>query len=237
MTIPNPPAQASYPPGPPGRTRLITAPTTPHIDSGVQETDARLALTRGLAEYLEQLRYAAVGGRVVRFKAVHEEWAEPEENAAYPSAAVYLQGSGAYEPRALTPALNPEQRLPPPDGRYLIIPAEYSVDVAVELWATDPEERTALIQMLEAAFNPVPWRFGFVLELPHYFNVRSTFTLSGMSIPDDGEDAIRRYRRALFTLHAQVPLITLFSFPDAKPMFDLQAVGTDISVVEALATS
>lgn len=232
MTIPNPAAPGTYI-GPPGKTRLITKSSgDPHIDNGRQETDVRLALTRGLAEYMELLSYDALGGRRVRFKTVHEEWAEPEENAAYPSAAITLQGPGVYEARALQPVLNPKQRLPPPDGRYLVIPAEYSTNLAVEVWATDPEERTALIQMLESAFNPVYWRFGFVLELPHYFNVRATFALKELTIPDDAEDALRRYRRAIFTLTAQAPLVTLYSFPDAKPLFELSSVGSDIDVVE-----
>lgn len=230
MTVPNPPGAGSYV-GPPGKTRLITKPVgDPHVDGGVQEADVRLALTRGLAEYMEQLSYAPLGGRPLRFKAVHEEWAEPEENAAYPAASITLAGAGTYEPRSLTPVLNPKQRLPPPDGRYLVIPAEYSASISVEVWATDPEERSGLIQMLEIAFNPVHWRYGFVLELPHYFNVRATYTLQEMSIPDDSEDALRRYRRVVFTLRAQAPLITLFSFPDARPMFELAALGADVDV-------
>lgn len=222
-------------PSPPVRTRLISKPSGDlHIDSGNQETDIRLALTRGLAEYMSTLSRKVPGGREVAFKAVHDEWAEPEENAVYPSAAVYLTGPGTYQPRALSPAINPNQRLPPPDNRYLVIPVEYQVDAAVELWATDPEERTALIQMLETGFNPVYWRSGFVLELPHYFNIRATFIATELNIPDDAEDAIRRYRRAIFTVQCQGPLVTLFSFPDMRPAFELKAVGENVNVDPAL---
>jgi hypothetical protein len=233
VTPENPPTPAA------DEARLISVSgdRDPHIDNGVQEVDVRLALQRGLAQYLRRLSLNALGGRRVRLRRVREEWSEPEENAEYPSAAVTLSGPGTYAPRALTPALNPKQRLPPPDNRYLIIPSEFNSNLAVEVWTTDPEERTALVQMLEAAFNPVPWRSGFVLELPFYFNVRATYVLKELSIPDDADDALRRYRRAIFTLDASAPLVTLFSFPNARPRFDLQAVGTDIDVSVVGSTS
>lgn len=229
MTQPNPPAVGTTQ-RPRGATRLITDQSTVHVDNGVQDTDVRLGVQRGLAEYIERLSYDALGGRKVRFAAVHEEWAEPEEGAAYPSAVVLLRGPGIYAPRSFTPVLNPQQRLPPPDGRYLVIPAEFTQDLTVEIWATDPMERTALVQMCETAFNPVYWRYGFVLELPHYFNVRATYTLKDVTIPDSEDDALRRYRRAIFTLTAEAPLVTLFSFPDARPLFELRAVGPDVIV-------
>jgi hypothetical protein len=231
VTVPNPPATGAGPPGPPGKTRLIKKPSGDiHVDTGRCDTDVRLALTRGLAEYLEQLVFNQPGGNRRMFAAVHDEWAEPEENAKFPSAAVYLQGPGTYEARALTPAVNPLQRLPPPDGRYLVIPSEYVTNLAVEVWATDVEERTGLIQMLETALNPVYWRAGFVLELPHYYNVRATFVLNELEIPDDAEDAQHRYRRAIFSVGAQAPLIVLYSFPDFRPSFELKAVGPDVDV-------
>jgi len=236
MTVPNPPAKGSNV-SPPGKTKLITDKSGPHIDNGVQETDIRLALQRGLAEYLEQLSYSCQNGRTVRFAQVTEEWAEPEENAKYPAAAIYTQGPGVYEARALNPALNPKQRLPPPDNRYLIIPSEYTANLVIECFSTDNEERTAIIQMMESALNPSFWRSGFVLELPHYFNIRATYVLKESTIPDDAEDALSRRRRVLFNLTAQGPLVTLFSFPDAKPRHVLESVGPDIDVVVTTSTS
>lgn len=227
---------ANSPPNPPVRTRLIRAPSgDKHIDNGNEECDIRLALTRGLAEYLESLPPVnAPGGRSIKLLQVHDEWAEPEETASYPAAACYMEGPGTYLPRALTPALNEKQRLPPPDNRYLIIPTEFQTTVKLELWCTDPEERTAFCRMLEKALNPVYWRSGFVLELPHYFNIRATYILEELSIPDDAEDALRRYRRAIFSLTAQGPLVTLFSFPDMRPTFELRDAGENVDVNPAL---
>lgn len=231
MTVPNPTATGARAPGPPGKTRLIKVPSgDKHIDTGNQECDIRLALSRGLAEYLEQLIYRAQGGQRRVFATVHDEWAEPEENAQFPTAVVYPRQVGTYEGRALTPAVNPRQRLPPPDGRYLVIPSEFSVDLLVEVWANDPEQRTDLLIMLEQALNPVYWRSGFVLELPHYFNVRATYVVTTLEIPDSPDKALQRFRVAGVTVRAQGPVVVLYTFPDFKPQFDLRAIGPNVDV-------
>jgi hypothetical protein len=200
-----------------------------------QETDARVALTRGLAEYLSPMEGQAQGGRKVRFKNVFEEAAEPEELGAYPAVAVTLQGSGIYEPRTMAPTLDPRDRIPAPDGRYLLAHADFVQDLAVQCWATDPEERMAITLMLERAFNPSPNRYGFILELPHYFNARGAYSLKELSIADDPDGTARRLRVATFVLSARIPLISLFTFPDAKPSFVLQAIGDGPDVLVTLA--
>jgi hypothetical protein len=216
---------------PNGRAFLVNQRTPPIVHNGVQECDARLALCRGLAEYISDLAYEAQGGRKVKFKQVTEEWAEPEETAAYPSARVGLKGPGVYEARSLTPSLDVKERVPMPDGRYLIVPCDFVTDLGVEIWANDPEERSALISALERAFLPNSYKFGFDLQLPYYFNCRATYAMKELAIDDDGDLSMKRLRIATITLSARVAFITLFSFPDARPSFDLQAVGDGADVL------
>ncbi len=198
------------------------------------ETDTRLAITRGIAEYLEDVSIVAFGGRKVRFKAVHEEFAEPEETATYPAARVAPGGQGVYEARSLTPVLDPACRLPAPDGRYLLVPADFVQPLLVEGWTNDPEERTALIQALEAALFPNAQTASFNLILPHYYNVPATCALTGLTIEDDGDASKKRFRNFTFSLTARVPLVRLVTFPDGRPSFDLQAVGTGADVLVTL---
>lgn len=231
MTVPNPPTPGS--PSPRGRARLVQQGEK-EVLSGLQEVDVRLAMTRGLAEYIQDLRIDVPGGRRVRFRSVHEEYAEPEEPADMPAAAVLLSGPGTYEARSLTPGLDPKERLPQPDGRYLVVPADYVQDVTVECWTNDPAERSAAVMMLERAFLPHAWRYGFSLELPYYFSNRVTYSLKDLTIRDDADNSQRRIRVAVFTLAARAPLIVPFSFPDARPRFELASVGTGEDVLLTL---
>ena len=126
---------------PVGKTRLITSANDLMRFTSNVEGDARSAITRGLAEYLEQLQSDLVGGRQVRFKRVEDQYSEPEKQARYPSAAITTTAAGIYDSSAFTPAIDPKCRLPFPDGRYLVTPAEYVQEISVEIWANDPNER------------------------------------------------------------------------------------------------
>lgn len=222
---------------PAGPARLILQPDDPLVRTAVQDLDVRGSLTRGVADLLEQVSADAAGGRQLKFKRVLREWAEPEENAKYPSVVVYTTGPGTYDASGFTPNVDPNCRIPPPDGRYLVTPAEYVQDLTVEIWATDKNERAGLVFMCERAFNPVTWRYGFVMELPYYFSQRATYALKDLTYEDSEEDAMRRYRKASFTLSASAPLVYLVKFPDAKPRFELAAIGTGSDVLVSTTVS
>lgn len=213
------------------KAKLITKPGTPMAYSGDQETDARTALTRGLAEYLSMLVFPAAGGRELRFDKVLDTWAEPEDGAKYPRAYVGGSSMGAYDASKFTPG-PPTKRsqLPAPDGRYLVSACSLVQDLTVEVWANDPPARRVIVTGLESAFNPVDFMFGFVLELPFYFNERATYTLKDMVYQDTEQDAMRRYRKAMFTVTGEVPVVNLFSYPLAKPSFRLDEVGPDVVI-------
>ena len=213
------------PSGPP-RTILIP-PKTPRFNpySANRETDARRALTRGLAEYIEGLTTEQQDGREIRFLKVFDDWAEPEDMSVYPSACVYTPRDGVYEARALTQVPTKAQQIPQPDGRYVMVPSDLSIDLRLEVWCTDIEERTSLAAALEDLFNPFVGAYGFVLELPHYHSMRARYEPIGPGYPDSGASAIARERLVVFTLSGQVPVARLASFPDANISVRLAELG------------
>lgn len=217
------------PPGPP--RALLVVPKSPQgIFTARKDTDTRTALTRGLAEYIEGVTIEQDDGRKLRFQQVFSSWAEPENIAEYPSAVVYTTGLGTYDSKSFTPVVNESCRIPAPDGRLLVVPAEFVIDITVEVWATDPVERASLVTALEDTFNPFASTYGFTLQLPHYHNVRATFEPMQMGYMDSEVEAVQRIRKAVFMLNARIPLVKLESFPGAKPRADVVSVGPNVIV-------
>jgi len=203
-------------PPPPGGSYLITRAQEPTQFTANQETDARTALTRALAEYLSQLSYDDEGGRVLRFERVFQTWAEPEDEGVYPSAYVGASGDGSYEDARLSPSVPSDQRLNLPDGRYIVSGSDLAIDLVIEVRCTDPEARVALSAMLERDLNPVDWRYGFMLVMPHYFNQRGCFELMSSGYQDSETTAQQRLRVATFSIKARVPVTRLRAYPKAQ---------------------
>lgn len=215
--LPHPPSRT-----PPTSTMLVTDPELAPVYTANQETDARGALTRGLAEYVAGLSRTMPGGRTVAFRYVLPEWAEPETGPDYPSASVTSVEEGKYDASSFTPRILLDARLSPPDARYLVKASEFMLTMKLDIWCTDPAERMALVAAVEGAMCPTDWMYGARLELPHYFNARATYELLSMSYVDTAEDALRRYRRALVTIAGCVPVMRLVSLPTLKPRVEVQ---------------
>lgn len=196
------------------RTRLISKPGDKQLLTSVRETDVRTAMTRALKEYLEGLSIDWVGGRQSRFASVKQTWSEPEEAAEYPSACVYADSPGTYEASDFTP-----QDFDLGDSLVVRKVSEFNQPLVVDVVSTDPEERAALVAMLEDAFDPVDWMTGFVLELPHYHNARATFEKVGLSYMDGPVPAHRRVRAARFRVDGSCPQ---FRFAGLVPKLDLR---------------
>jgi hypothetical protein len=214
-------------------TRLIDLPGDVGIITSRRETDVRTALTRGVAEYLRQLSIDWVGGRQHRFKQVLETWSEPENESKFPSACVYSEGEGTYDTSNLTP-----QTYDLGDSLQLRKISELKLRVAVEFVATDPPERMAIMSMLEDAFDPCDWRSGFVLELPHYHNVRASFEKLDNKYEDGPVVAQRRIRVGRVTLDAICPQMRFVGIVP-KPDFRIDAgeaeggqggIGPDVAI-------
>lgn len=184
---------------------LITTRTQKQILTSTRQTDARTALKRGLAEYIRSLSLVALGGRSVQFERVFDVWPDHEDKAVYPSAVVYSSGDGIYDASSFTPTVS--SRCLTNDGFFLTKYAEYAVDLRVEYWSNDPEERIALTMMLEDAFNPVDWMGGAKIELPHYHNQFAIYELKTNNFPDSEGDVLARTRKAYFTVSGQVSAV------------------------------
>ncbi len=183
-------------------TRLITDAREREQLSLNRETDCRTALTRGLAEYLSQQSIDFADGRQLALKNVLSSWAESEDTATYPAALVSSVGTGEYDMSRFVPGAPIAAAFP--NGQRLITGAEFAIDMTVDLWANDPPARSGLVAMIEDALVPVDWRYGALLELPHYFNVRGTFELINSTYIDGDLPGMQRYRRATITVRGRV---------------------------------
>lgn len=211
---PPPPGVPEVPDGP-GGSKLITRREEPGTITLNRETDARSALTRGLKEYLKTLSIDTPRGRRQAFQRVTSTWAEPEERAQYPAAAVLADGPGLYDQSKLSP--NPVAKFLTPNPVGLIQVSEFTIDLTLDVWATDPEERIGLGMMLEDALTPVTWMYGFVLELPHYHSARGAYELMSQSYVDTDVDATRRYRRAQYVIKGHIPVYRTTKLPETLP--------------------
>lgn len=208
-------------------TRLIAKPGDRRVPTPFRTTDATTALTRGLAEYVAPLVIAVPGGRTLSFASSFDAWAQPEDEADYPSFIAYTNDTdGEYDKARLTPAVTNHRY---PDGTYEVVGAELGVDVKCEVWATDPEARAALCLMVEEAFAPVEWMYGFRLELPHYFGQRATFEPGRITYLGDAPDALAGFWKARVIVRASVPVTRLLGYPLGQPTARVE-VGNDVDV-------
>jgi len=205
------------PPGVPG-TRLVTEADDPMALTARRDCDAHGALVRGLAEYLETLSIDN-DGTALRFKSVAQDFADVEDPHLFPRAAVYSMSLGNYDASNLTPVIRSRAKVyvMGEEAVYLLKASELRLDITVEVWATDKDARQALVAMLEDAFCPVDWKYGARLELPHYYNTRANYQLTGVTYLDSDTEVARRKRGAMVTLSAQVPVLRPIALPTARP--------------------
>ena len=190
---------------PPGRTRLIKEAGDLQVFNTIQKTDARTAITRGLQEYLQTLEYVADGGRLMKFATVLNTWASAEDTAQYPGACVYAPGPATYDSSSFTNSLKAKGTNEA--NVYLRKPCEIQMDIIIEIYCTSTDQRHAISAMMELALNPTDFMYGFLLELPHYFNARAIFEPTSSEYVDDPVDAKQRKRRLLFGLTGTMPVL------------------------------
>jgi hypothetical protein len=187
-----------------------------------------MAITRGLKEYLESLGTIAVGGRNIEFANFFDVWAEHEEDAIYPSATIYSDVQGVYDASSLSPSIS--GRLPAPDDNvYLVKLAEFRTELKVDIWTTDPAERSEFARLFEDQLNPCEWMYGFMLDLPHYYGARAKFASLGSTYIDSAESSMQRRRIVSFAIFATVPQYKLVTKPMARPQLRLTVTETEIT--------
>lgn len=196
------------------QARLVTNADEREVLQPVQLVDTKTAITRSLADYIASLELPTqMEGRTQRFTKIFDVWAEPETVASFPSAVVYPVGDITYDPMNMSTTV---LEIAPHVGIRRGSAAQ--MQVSVEIWTNDPEERILLSLALENAFNPVDWMAGFLLTVPYYFNARAQFCLKSNMYEDDGESAQKRWRKATFTLDAEIEqIVPVGRFPYLIP--------------------
>lgn len=197
-------------------TRLVTDPNDERVPTQEVDTDATTALTRGLAEYMAQLK--AVDGTPA-FRSSFDSWAEPEDLAEYPAFIAYTNDrTGEYEAANLSPLaeLAPTTSGASANGLYEVSSSSLGVEIACEVWANDPEQRMRVMAALEPALEPVTWMQGFRLELPHYFAQRATYRPMSVTYLGGAAEARQRVLVARVVVHGTVPKTRLLPIPIAR---------------------
>lgn len=213
-------------PPPPGGTKLITLSNAePSKLTTRRDCDAVTALKRGLAEYLAQV-FLDVDGQRVQFQNSLYAWAEPEDGYALPSVLVSAAGDAEYDYAGLTPVLDPKRLVIDPTApagqkTYLVKYSEVTVQLAIELYTSSPEERSQCSMLLEDALNPVDWMYGFKLDLPHYFNQRAVYAPMTSQFLDSEDTAKRRWRPGTVMLSGQISVFRVRSLPTLDPRIDV----------------
>ncbi len=205
-------------------TRLVRrydAASTPLTSR--QETDATRAVCRGLAEYLGQLSIDWPGSGLLRFEKATDVWADYEDAVnLYPRCFAGTAGAeGSYDGGLGQSEQTSGEVLGGGDleaGGGVILDSfeELVVPVTVEIQCSNPEQRTGVVAMVERAMRPYRGRSGFMLELPHYFNVRSSHAAMRVTLMDSEEDAGRNYRLARVVVQSRVPVIVAHPVKPAK---------------------
>jgi hypothetical protein len=230
MSVACDPTNEETPPTPPLTDVTLVAmldQDTPVNITGRRETDTTTALTRGLKEYLAQaVKGQAVDGRVVDLKATYDHWPETEDLAAYPALAVYSTEAGKHDTSSFTVNTRAEGALP--DGERYAFASEFVLNLIVELWTVDPEERLALCALIEDALYPVDWMYGARLILPHYHGVQADYTLLSTKYIDSADDAKRRWRVAQFSVEGRLPTVKVFG--NIPPLAVSEALNVGVNL-------
>lgn len=207
-------------PGARSVSSLVQVPNEPLRLTSTRECDAHTAMARGLAEYLGQ-QVIEIGGRKLQLT-TYTTWAEPEDAVRYPAAAVGAS-VGTYD-RGFTPDF---QVTLAGDAR-LFAYSEFNQELQIDLWATDPKERSYLMALIEESLNPVDWMYGMRLRLPFYHNTTATYELLTSQYNDSSDEAMAKYRRALITVRSNMTVYRMLKFPDATPRADLQFTSAEV---------
>ncbi len=196
---------------PPGTAELLMYASDKQVITPFAETDVRTAMARAIKELLEQVDFR-MAGKSVRFKKVYAQWAEPEDDAEYPSACVYSEEDGKFDledSRILPGGLSSSNAIEGVAGMYWFSPCEFVQQLTVEIFTTSSRERAMLNAMLTEVFFPVTWKIGFRMRVPFYHGVHIDFLPSVAGYVDNEEDARRRFRKLRWTIEARAPMMRI----------------------------
>lgn len=194
---------------------------TPQYSSTITSrrvTDCRMALTRGLANYIKDFcTISPSNGRdTLALKFVRDARATYEELADYPSGCVYSESAGNYG--RMDGALGPISDMEDDVGNTAFVHmGEFSINLKVELWCNTPAERMFFSMAIEDIMHPVEWNPNLRLKLPHYFGVVATYALIETTYEDTSDDNLQSYWKLFLTVEAGCPFIRRFTLPNLQP--------------------
>lgn len=193
--------------------RLVTSANDKQKLTEIREVSAARAPVRALADYIRSLQFPIDGGRNTTFSVVREMKAEPEANASYPAACVFVEGVD-YDTD--TQSLEQYQDAQFANGG-VYISGDLRAEANVHIWTTEDFHRENALMALEDAANPVDWMAGFRLEMPFYYNLRADYMLLNLQYEDSDADNQRRYRKLLAKVKIVSPYAQFIKLPYLKP--------------------
>lgn len=189
----------------PGGGTLITSPTTKQLITTRRDVDARTALAKGLMDYIRG-RELVVNGRAVTFRKLFSTYAEQEDEAVYPSAAITTDGPGTYDAAKFNAGINKGDAIPDVPEAYLLTSTDLVQNMTLEVWATSNAERAAVMLLLEEVLFPVEWMYGMRIAVPYYYGLHAEYLPLDSIYLDSAEDAKKRFRKVEITIEARIPI-------------------------------
>lgn len=106
-------------------------------------------------------------------------------------------------------------------GTALAWTGEHRERFTLEVWASDPDERNAVMASLRRALRPSDETGSLVLPLPKYWDQLARFILAGVQVVDD-QDAARNRRRVLFLIDLDVAVVELVGAAKMRPKIGVE---------------
>ena len=172
--------------------------------------DVRDALAMALRRHVVALTFA--GSQAQQFAEVFEEWPSFNDSEVPPAACV-LPGEFKYSDAHMTPRLLEDTWEPKGmPGWALLKTAELACEFQLVIRTNLPAERPILMRAIEESFQKdTDQRYGILVDLPEYYQLKGRFVLLGGSVIDNEDTAMREKRDAAFTVSASAPKVQVVS--------------------------
>lgn len=202
-------------------SRLVTSPTDDFPLTARAEVDVHGAIVGGLAAYVAGLE-TAIGGRMIAMSRVVTDWAEHDDGAVpAPSCVVYSSEIGKYDLESGMAPGDLEKIGPDGQGRFLALSSNgiYRLEeLQCEVRCEDKIQRRSVRRMLEDAFNPVQWMYGFRLVLPPYHGATASYSLASAQQMDSPDTAPAGIWPIVLRLTAWCSVYRIHHLPLARPI-------------------
>ncbi len=187
--------------------------------SRTRTTDLETSMALAIARLVGGTLFPGPGGiGTIAFVRVYEEWADFNQDAVTPAAAVLPEGELMYGPSHMTPALLEDTWEPRGEsgfGLYELSEASRSFQLTAR--AASASERDALKAGIEELFvlrpdvlmKPQGQRYGLISTMPEYYGLPVRLSLGSSHKGDDPDSVQKNIWEALFTVRAEAPHVVV----------------------------